>query len=39
LLRYGRTAEGTAHDDAPEGAWGSAQLPLERRSIIHRLRS
>ena len=39
LLRYGRTAKGAAHDDAPEGAWGSAQLPLERRSIIHRPRS
>ena len=39
LLRYGRTAEGAAHDDPPKGAWGSAQLPLERRSIIHRPRS
>ena len=39
LLRYGRTAKGAAHDDAQEGAWGSSQLPLERRSIIHRPRS
>jgi len=39
LLRYGRKAERAAHDDAPEGAWGSAQLPLQYRLIIHRPRS
>src|SRR5205807_6912421 len=39
LFGDGRATERTAQDDAPESARRAAQLPLDDRTVIHRLRS